>query len=213
MTEPQEVMDHAQQLLAEAQARRLARAESDGKAGPLLALDLGCGMRPEPGYEGVDVADFPGVRYHSNLTLIPWVLRNTEGHRIPLADGSVERIYTRNLVEQVPDLVAFMCEASRVLCPDGLMTIRHPYQFSALAWSDPHAVRAIAEPTWYYFSRDYRTVNAMPDIACDFEVASITPETMSPEYGDATPEAFGSAIRKFNNVVFEFTVQLLRRGP
>ena len=57
-----------------------------------LKLDLGCGLRPTPGYAGVDISPGEGVEYVVDLFQYPW----------PFADRSVAEVVSNHFIEHLP---------------------------------------------------------------------------------------------------------------
>lgn len=97
-------------------------------------LDFGCG----PGYVAVELAREvgPGGRVHAVDVNAEFIGRAAEvareaglaeritlhhvpDERLPLDDGSIDRIYCKNVLEYVPDLDATLAELVRVLRPGG----------------------------------------------------------------------------------------------
>lgn len=75
---------------------------------PKVKLDLGCGQRPQDGFDGVDkYAD--QAKYKFDLCEFPW----------PLEDNSVDEVYSHHFIEHVPGKVRyrFFDELYRVLKP------------------------------------------------------------------------------------------------
>ena len=50
-----------------------------------------------------------------------WEIIEYDGRRIPLPDGSIDVVFSSNVLEHVPDVVDFMREMERVLAPGGFM--------------------------------------------------------------------------------------------
>lgn len=79
-------------------------------------LHLGCGEHLLPGWANIDLIGFPGV--------IPWNL----AERLPIADGSVDYVFSEHFhehitLEQGAKLVA---ECHRVIRPGGVLRISTP---------------------------------------------------------------------------------------
>jgi SAM-dependent methyltransferase len=97
-----------------------------GAVGRRVALDLGCGTAQAEAvysrqgwqYHG---ADFSFGMLHaagSGLRLIC-----CDGHRLPLPAGAVEAVQIFNVLEFVPDRLALLREAFRVLAPGGTLLL------------------------------------------------------------------------------------------
>lgn len=114
-------------------------------------LDLGSGPHPRPGYEGVDRRNIPEVEHVLDLMQAPW----------PFEDDSIAAVWSHHFVEHIPHYVPgydndgwwlFFSELYRVLEPDGIAEIVHPYHRSDRAFYDPTHTRYIAPQTWDYMS-------------------------------------------------------------
>lgn len=117
-------------------------ARADATLGPVgvvegeTILDFGCG----PGFVATHLARRAGADGHVhavdvNAEFVDRARRAADGagladritvhhsadETIPLADGSVDRIYSRNVLEYVPDVDAVLGELARVLRPGGAM--------------------------------------------------------------------------------------------
>jgi ubiquinone/menaquinone biosynthesis C-methylase UbiE len=101
-----------------------------------VVVDFGCG----PGYVACQLARLTGPDGHVHAVDVnaAFVVRAREvadlsgrgarvtvhhstDERVPLADGSVDRVYAKNVLEYVPDLDAVLGELRRVLKPGGRM--------------------------------------------------------------------------------------------
>jgi hypothetical protein len=164
-----------------------------------MYLDLGCGLFPRDGYEGVDKEILPGVEWQVDLATLPW----------PWDDDAVEGVHSAHFVEHIVDLVGFMAELWRV-CKDGAeVTIFHPYQFNVRAWQDPTHVRAINEISWFYFDAQWR--GERPEFGkTDFELVELDaiPEENWKEIANEFPEEFERACRNQVNVISDLRVLL-----
>jgi SAM-dependent methyltransferase len=66
------------------------------------------------------------------------------GGRVPLADGSVDAVYSHNLLECLDDQEAFAHEVGRILRPGGVAVIAHwDFDSQVLDGSDRDAVRRL----------------------------------------------------------------------
>jgi len=89
---------------------------------PGRVLDLGCGtgeflrrIRAEFKCDLAVGADlFPGHLRHAEPPVV-----HADGHRLPFADGSFDFVVVRHLLQAIPDPVAFLGEARRVLAVGG----------------------------------------------------------------------------------------------
>jgi ubiquinone/menaquinone biosynthesis C-methylase UbiE len=89
---------------------------------PGRVLDLGCGtgeflkrIRAEFDCDiavGVDL-------FAGHLRFAESLVAQTDGHRLPFADGSFDLVVVRHLLQAIPDPVSFLVEALRVLAKGG----------------------------------------------------------------------------------------------
>ena len=168
----------------------------------VLRLDIACGQNKKFGYQGVDITPMDGVDFVVDLTKFPW----------PFADNSVYEIHCSHYVEHTPDLIAFMDECYRILCPGGTIDIHAPYYSSIRAWQDPTHVRAISEATFTYFTkvgRDGMNLTHYP-IKSDFEIIN-TIMIFNPEYEPKAEEAKIWALRHYINVVDDIRVVMRKK--
>lgn len=120
-----------------------------------MRLDIGSGTKIEPGFEGLDVQNLPGVTHVWDINSHPW----------PFEDGSVNEARCFHLIEHIPPVaiengktwfpfIAFMDEVWRVLRPCALFTIEVPAGDSEGFVLDPTHCNPCNERTWGYFCRD-----------------------------------------------------------
>lgn len=110
-----------------------------------VAIDLGCGIRKQPGAIGMDIARIPG-----SVDLLGDVTRT-----LPFRDSCADRVYASHIVEHLDDLPAFMAEIWRICKHDGLVYFRFPHASSPhTAWTDPTHHRALTIETFEYFQPD-----------------------------------------------------------
>ena len=167
------------------------KKNEEHKSGPQLVeaasrtehkLDLGCGLNPKEGFEGVDVRG--GKANHvEDLFTFPW----------SFADNSIDEIHASHLLEHVPAreveerdlrssagkhylgadmLFAFMDECYRILKPDAWMQVIVPSGRSNRAFWDPTHRRFFMQETFLYFAADWRKMNGLQHyrIGCNFGV-------------------------------------------
>jgi SAM-dependent methyltransferase len=120
--EPYLANDHARQVNATYYADRLMA----GPDAPNRVLDLGCGQgdsvalfrrhRPDVDWVGVDIANSQEVqqRRRTDATFVTY-----DGKRVPFPDGSFDLVYSRQVLEHVPDPLAHLQEVARVLRAGG----------------------------------------------------------------------------------------------
>jgi hypothetical protein len=148
-----------------------------------LRLDLGCGLNPKEGFEGVDLRG-EKAKHVVDLFKFPW----------PFKDNSVEEIHASHFLEHIPareieerDLVdadvgahflgqdmlfAFMDECYRIMKVDAWMHVVVPSGRSSRAFWDPTHRRFFMQETFLYFARDWRKMNGLEHyrVSCNFGV-------------------------------------------
>lgn len=107
-----------------------------------VRLDLGCGLRKEPGFTGLDRLALPGVDIVCDL----------DREAIPLADDSVAEVHSRHFLEHVADLLAVMQEIWRVCRPGARVRIAVPYFNAIGAFRDPTHRRFFTWETFEHFT-------------------------------------------------------------
>ena len=110
----------------------------------LGAVNLNVGLDSlvwEPGFVNVDRPGRPDV----DLTC------DSQTLSLALANGSVDCILARRVLERMTDLKAAIAEFHRLLKPGGYLIAVTPYASSDDAWEDPANVRAFTERSWSYF--------------------------------------------------------------
>lgn len=107
----------------------------------MTKLNVGSGTQALDGYVNCDIADVPGVDCVFDLDIAPW----------PFDDASVEEVVALDVFEHVSEPITFMCEAWRVLVPDGLLRIRVPHWKGENAYTDPTHKRFPTEFTFDYW--------------------------------------------------------------
>ncbi len=117
----------------------------------MISLDLGCGQEKQPNTIGVDMVMLSAVDIAANLWKYP----------LPFADNSVDNIYLNDVIEHIPNTIAFMEELHRV-CRDGAhVSIRVVNWNTSYMPTDPTHVRAFHEDTFSFFGsrkgRNYYT--------------------------------------------------------
>lgn len=97
------------------QADTECRATSTEQTQP-IRLNLGCGTDIRRGYVNIDVRALPGVAVVSSV------------EKLDYADGSVDEVYARDILEHFPigKTVPVLREWLRVLKPGGKLTVRCP---------------------------------------------------------------------------------------
>ena len=134
-----------------------------------VKLDLGCGVRKQPGFTGVDVLKLEGVDLVHDLTK-PW----------PWKDESVDEVNCSHFLEHLhpKERIHFANELYRVLRKGAKATIVTPYMGHDAAYGDPtHVWPPISGWTYLYWNKEWRKKEAphsdsehVPGmLACDFD--------------------------------------------
>src|SRR6185369_3758780 len=89
-----------------------------------------------------------------------------------IATESVEEVLGENVIEKVPNIIAFIDEVYRILIPGGIAKFTAPYYSSKGAWSSPLTVRAICDETLNFSNKEWRENNKFTEgnILSNFEV-------------------------------------------
>jgi SAM-dependent methyltransferase len=98
-----------------------------------VVMDLGCGAAKQyPGNLGLDLRRADGVDAQADLS-----------GALPLADNSVDVIFTVHILEHLIDFLSLVDECHRVLRPGGTLHIMSPWWGHVNAVADPTHVRLL----------------------------------------------------------------------
>lgn len=98
-----------------------------------VVLDLGCGQAKQwPGNLGVDLRPAPGVDVVADLS-----------RSLPVADASVDVIFTVHILEHLIDFLTLVDECHRALRPGGTLHVMSPWWGHVNAVADPTHVRLL----------------------------------------------------------------------
>mgnify|MGYP001226706720 CR=1 FL=1 len=98
-----------------------------------IVLDLGCGgVKQYEGNLGLDLWPAPGVDALADLS-----------RPLPVADHSVDAIFTVHILEHLIDFLALVDECHRVLRPSGTLHVLSPWWGHVNAVADPTHVRLL----------------------------------------------------------------------
>jgi SAM-dependent methyltransferase len=214
------------ETIAELEAR-LAAAKAAAASLPSLKLDLGCGVKKQPGFIGVDSRAFPGVDVVCHLGRDTW----------PWPDSSVDEVSCSQMLEHIPGKdvdfklaidwdgkdhtltkvisyprVHFFNELWRVLKPGGKGTFATPHWCSPRAYGDPtHEWPPVCEWTWAYLDKDWRAREAPHDdmFTCDF--TSGYGYGIAPWLVGRNPEYVQDALQKFKEAATDIIATLTAR--
>jgi predicted SAM-dependent methyltransferase len=181
-----------------------------------IKLDLGCGLNPKEGFEGVDLYG-DKAKHIVDLFKFPW----------PFESNSVEEIHSSHFLEHIPareveerDLVsgtnylgadmlfAFMDECYRILKPECWMYIVVPSGRSSRAFWDPTHRRFLMQETFLYFAREWRVQQKLEHyrISCNFGVD--VSHSMPQEEGLRSPEAQKERFQHLWNTTVDWHAKL-----
>ena len=112
-----------------------------------VKIDWGCGSDKMPGHIGVDLRELPGVDVICDLEAPPF----------PFPDDCACQMVASHIVEHIKPwrFIALMDEWWRIMAPEGLIAIAHPYGVNDLFIQDPTHCNAINQGTWQYFDPRY----------------------------------------------------------
>lgn len=115
-----------------------------------MKLNLGCSDRHLPGYVNIDICE-PADRL-VNLNRYPWGWGEEGYVRHPISDSKVDEIVAHDIIEHLPDKIATMNEAWRILKPGGLFDIIVPTTDGRGAWQDPTHSSYWNRNSFYYYT-------------------------------------------------------------
>lgn len=147
------------------------RARSEHGAEP-IRYDLGCGMHPAPGFQGVDAyAIMGGDQPNIAADLF------TDGGWSFASDNSVDVFFASHFVEHVADWNHFFTQAYRKLRGGGYFVITTPYYLSVRATQDPDHKQMISRERYYYLMKAWRAANDLEhyQASVDFEICAFYP--------------------------------------
>jgi predicted SAM-dependent methyltransferase len=188
--------------------RRHRREKTQGSK-KQIRLDLGCGVRPKVGFEGVDKCAV-NADWHVDLLQFPW----------PWGDGTVAELHSAHFLEHIPAecddsgvdlLVRFMDEAWRVLKPGGKFTVIVPNARSNRAFQDPTHRRFFVAETFWYFNAEWRLQNGVEHCLgrCHFECEVTV--SCSTAMSLLTDEERARRFEAHWNAIFDWRVLLVKR--
>lgn len=149
-----------------------------------LKLDLGCGLRKQEGYKGVDLYA-PGADFKVDLFKFP----------LPWKDNTVDEIWCSHFVEHIPRelRIPFFAECWRIMKLDAVMKIFVPSWKSERAFGDmTHEWPPVTSFFFLYLNRSWREANLLTYGAyatpCNFDYQA-GPTGFHPSFADRNHEA------------------------
>ncbi len=118
-------------------------------------LNLGSGKDWRADCLNIDISDYwrpDAVLDLSQPLAWPVTVETGRFGRAELAPGWFDEIAANDVLEHIPNLMAAMSAALRLLRPGGVFDIHVPYDLACGAWQDPTHVRAFNERSWLYYT-------------------------------------------------------------
>ncbi len=112
---------------------------------PILALDVGCGIRKQPGAIGID----------RNPASRPDVLVDLERFPYPFRDSSFDRITAIHVIEHLSNVIGTMEEFHRLLKPGGTLRIETPHYTDYSSFCDPTHKNHLNSFSFRYFGENH----------------------------------------------------------
>jgi predicted SAM-dependent methyltransferase len=129
-----------------------------------ININLGCGDQQINDYIGLDLLSRAGVDVICDLE-----------HPLPLANGVVDRVYAKSLLEHIDNLEALLKDVQRILKSNGMFQIYVPHWSNPFYYSDYSHVRFFGLATFDYFintsKQTYRRVPVYTEL--QYEVNSV----------------------------------------
>ena len=177
-----------------------------------LKLNLGAGNDLRPDHVNHDIVALPGIAVVHDLNRYPW----------PWADGSVDEILARDLLEHLDDFMAAMEEMHRILKPGGIARVKVPYWNSWCRHADPTHKRGFHELTFHFFDpaspycqeRHYYTKARFSILSETFVLVPFTPHLALPGVGEIrvsgrwTKRLTGLVGNLFSNIIIDLDLVL-----
>lgn len=166
-----------------------------------IRYDLACGNNKQKGFLGVDITkEGTQADIVCNLLVFPWKFAE---------DNSVDEVFSSHFLEHIPHgdgfhdpFWDFFNELWRILKPKGIARFVCPYYASVRAVQDPTHIRSISEPTFLYFSKEWRKINKLEHypIQTDFQIVKIDHAVSEEMNGKATDAVSYQAMHMWNVV-------------
>lgn len=192
-----------------------------------LKLDLGCGLNPKEGHEGVDLYG-DKAKHKIDLFKFPWSFKS----------NSVDEIHASHLLEHIParevedrDILAgtskaeqeqllgkdmffaFMDECYRIMKLGAWMHIVVPSGRSNRAFWDPTHRRFFMQETFLYLAANWRKINSLQHyrVNCNFGVDCT--HSMPQEETLRSGEVQQERLKTLWNVTVDWIARLQKQEP
>jgi len=117
----------------------------DGGVGELRILDVGCGVKKQPGTIGID----------RNPSTHADVLCDLDRFPYPFADNSFDRLVAIHVIEHVADVMRSMEEFHRLVHAGGSVRIVTPHYTDFSSWCDPTHRSHLNSFSFRYFGEEH----------------------------------------------------------
>lgn len=193
---------------------------------PSRKLDLGCGLNPKEGFEGVDLYG-DKAKHKINLFEFPW----------PFEDDSIDEIHCSHFLEHIPAreveasdirylagqwfvgceeehrlgadmLLVFMDECYRILKMDAWMHIVVPSGRSSRAFWDPTHRRFFMQETFLYFSEEWRRLQGLSHYRIKANFGVEVTHSMPQEEGLRAQEVQNARMQTLWNVTADWIARI-----
>jgi hypothetical protein len=194
-------------------------------------LDLGCGVNPKEGFEGVDLYGDKAT-HRVNLFMFPW----------PFKDNSVDEIFSSHFLEHIPareieerDITgaphheitketrarfigqdmffAFMDECYRIMKQDAWMQIFVPSGRSSRAFWDPTHRRFFMQETFLYLNQEWRVYNGLDHYRTKAHFGVDVGQTVPTEESLFSAEAQAERFKTRWNVTYDWVAKIKKLPP
>jgi ubiquinone/menaquinone biosynthesis C-methylase UbiE len=124
-----------------------------------LRIDLGCGNSKKSGFTGIDILEYPGVDFVTDL----------EKDLAFIPDNSVKEFFSSHFLEHIRNFEGMMKEIHRTLSPDGICEIVVPHFSNPYFYSDFTHKRFFGLYSFDYFSSENTGKRKVPFYNFPFE--------------------------------------------
>jgi SAM-dependent methyltransferase len=111
----------------------------------MRTLDVGCGIRKQPGAIGLDRNPASRADVIADLDRFPY----------PFADCSFDRITAIHVIEHLSDVIRAMEEFHRLLCDGGTLRIETPHYTDHSSFCDPTHKSHLTSFSFRYFGEKH----------------------------------------------------------